>query len=334
MPKGTQEYDLIVIGGGPAGLAAIINGASEGLKTLLIDSGPTLGGQAAQSSLIENYPGFSEGVAGEELIRQCVGQARKFGAKIECPLTAIGLRHEGTRRIITTEDGLVHTGRTVILSAGLSYRRLDAENLGGFIGQGAFYGVPAKDSAAYRDKTVCVVGGANSAGQAAMHLAKSGKISIKLLIRKRIEDQMSQYLVERIRAQRNIEVLEGVQVSRVDGKQTLEEVIVFDSAKSEQVSIPAQFLFIFIGAQPKTLWLRGDIAMDDRNFILTGSMLIENKDWKDNDRLPLTFETSMPGVFACGDVRAGSTKRIASASGEGSVALQLCHTYLGILNGS
>lgn len=334
MPKGTQDYDLIVIGGGPAGLAAVINGASEGLKTLLIDSGPMLGGQAAQSSLIENYPGFADGVSGEELIRQCTGQARKFGAQIECPLTAVGIRAEGARRIVTTEDGLTHTGRALILSAGLSYRRLAAQNLGGFIGQGAFYGVPAKDPRAYEDKTVCIVGGANSAGQAAMHLAKNKKVAVKLLIRKTIRDQMSQYLVDRILGTSNIEVLEGVQVSAVDGKSALEEVTIYDASTEKSSAIPAQYLFIFIGAQPKTLWLKHDVAMDDRNFILTGSMLVEHDAWKDPDRLPLTFETSMPGVFACGDVRAGSTKRIASASGEGSVALQLCHTYLGLLNGS
>ena len=333
MPKGTKEYDLIVVGGGPAGLAAVINGASEGLSTLLIDSGPRLGGQAAQSSLIENYPGFSKGVSGEDLMNECAAQARKFGVHIECPVRAIGLRDEITRRIITTEDDHSHVGRTVILSAGLSYRRLDAENLGGFIGQGAFYGVPAKDPDTYKEKTVCVVGGANSAGQAVTHLAKNPKISIKLLIRKKIEDQMSQYLIDRIRLLKNVEVMEGVQVSRVDGKNTLEEVVVFDAAKGDHVTIPAQYLFIFIGAQPKTLWLRGVIDMNDRGFILTGSRLVENKQWKDVDRLPLTFETSMPGVFACGDVRADSTKRIASASGEGSVALQLCHTYLGIVNG-
>lgn len=334
MPKGTEEYDLIVVGGGPAGLAAAINGASEGLKVLLIDSGPSLGGQAAQSSLIENYPGFSKGTSGKDFIGECVNQARKFGTKIECPLTAIGIRKEDDRRVIMAEDGSKYVAKAVILSAGLSYRRLAAENLGAFVGHGAYYGVPAMQRDAFSDKTITIVGGANSAGQAAMDVSRNPKAVVKLLIRKGIEHQMSKYLIDRIRARSNIEVVEGVQVKSVDGDRELEEVVITNIESDEDSAMPADFMFIFIGAQPKTLWLRGDVEMDDHNFILTGGQLVEKKLWTPKERIPLTFETSMPGVFSCGDVRASSTKRIASAVGEGSVALQLCHTYLGILNGA
>ncbi|MBP9710655.1 MAG: NAD(P)/FAD-dependent oxidoreductase [Candidatus Pacebacteria bacterium] len=327
-----RDCDLAIIGGGPAGLSAAISGASEGLRVILVDSKETLGGQASNSSSIENYPGFPEGIRGEILASHCVRQARKFRTEILCPVTAVGIRIDGDRRLVTTEDDLVIASKSVIISAGLSYRRLDAVGLGPLMGHGGvLYGAPTTDPGALGKGSVCVVGGANSAGQAALHLSKNPDLHVRLLVRKKLNDQMSQYLVERIRATANIEVIEGVEVTEVCGDSKLEHVLTYYKETSEKGRIDADHMFIFIGAQPKTFWLEGKIAMDEKRFILTGPKLTENGAIKEQwglNRLPLAFETSMPGVFACGDVRLGSTKRIASAVGEGSVALQMCHNYL------
>jgi len=313
------------VGGGPAGLSAAINGASEGLRIILMDSGPELGGQAAKSSLIENYPGFPEGASGSDLIGRFIEQAKKFNTLVECPQTAIGLRADGNRRIVTTDDEEIIAARMVILSAGLSYRRLAAPGIGHLMGRGVLYGAPTYDPRTMGSCKICIVGGANSAGQAAMHLSRNPTASIRLLIRKDLRAQMSTYLVDRIIETENIEVCEGVEVIGVDGKQSLETVTIKKMADGSEEQIDANHLFIFIGASPKTMWLNGSVAMDEKKFILTGPELLDS--WKLTERLPLGFETSMPGVFACGDVRAGSTKRIASAVGEGSVALQYCHNY-------
>lgn len=320
----SRQCDLLIIGGGPAGLSAAINGASEGLNIILMDSGPQLGGQAAKSSLIENYPGFPEGITGNDLIGRYIEQAKKFKTVVECPQTAIGLRADGMDRIVTTDEEDMIVAKMVILSAGLSYRRLAAPGIGHLMGRGVLYGAPTFDPRSMGSCEICIVGGANSAGQAAMHMSRNPTAKIRLLIRKKIEDQMSTYLVERIREAPNVEICEGVEVIGVDGKQSLEEVVISRIADGSEERLTANHLFIFIGASPKTLWLNGSVAMNERKFILTGIDLKE--DWK-LERPPLGFETSMPGVFACGDVRFGSTKRIASAVGEGSVALQSCHDY-------
>lgn len=320
----TIETDLLIIGAGPAGLSAAINGASEGLKITLVDSGPELGGQAVRSSLIENYPGFPDGKSGQDLMNDFVRQARKFNTRIECPQTAIGLRQEGDRKVVVMDDEQEVVAKMVILSAGLSYRRLAAPGIGGLMGRGVLYGAPTYDPARLGDCNICIVGGANSAGQAAMHMSRNPKAHVKLLIRKKIEAQMSQYLIDRITNCSNIDVIEGVEVVEVKGDSSLECVTVKND-QDERQDIPSNHLFIFIGAMPKTMWLNGSIAMDQKRFILTGSKIPQEL-WK-SERPPLGFETSMPGVFACGDVRLGSTKRIASAVGEGSVALQMCHEF-------
>ena len=209
----TRECDLIIVGAGPAGFSAAINGASEGLKIILIDSGPSLGGQARQSSLIENYPGFPDGISGPDLIDLLHRQTRKFNAQIECPQVASSLELDGRHRVITTKDGDLFVSRMAILSGGLSYRKLDAKGVPDLMGKGVVYGAPTCDPLKLGSCDICIVGGANSAGQAAMHLSRNPEARIRLLIRKGLADQMSTYLVERIRITKNIEVIEGVEVS-------------------------------------------------------------------------------------------------------------------------
>lgn len=321
---GTSECDLIIVGAGPAGFSAAINGASEGLDVILIDSGPKLGGQAAKSSLIENYPGFPEGISGPDLIERFAKQAEKFRTRIECPQRANNLYMDGDRRIITTKSGDVFAGKMVILSGGLSYRKLEVPGVNEFMGKGVLYGAPTCDPTALGACHICIVGGANSAGQAAMHMSRNPRALVRLLVRRSIEDQMSTYLIERIRETRNIEVIEGVEVTEACGDVALSRVTVSRLSDKSTSFVDANHLFIFIGAQPKVDWITGTVAMDARGFILTGRDL--DGAWT-LDRDPFGFETSIPGVFCCGDLRAGSTKRIASAGGEGSVALQYCHDF-------
>jgi len=320
-----KDYDLLIIGGGPAGLGAAINAASEGLSTCLIDSGPELGGQARWSSLIENYGGFPDGISGTDLMGNFIKQAGKFSTELMCPQKATSIREDGDHRIVITDDDDELAARMVIITAGLSYKRLDAKNLGQFMGRGVQYGAPTSDPKSLGTCDICVVGGANSAGQAAMHLSSNPDANVRLLIRKGIEVQMSDYLVQRIRATPNIIVCEGVEVTEVSGKNSLEEVTLKSTQDGTIETIPAHHLFIFIGASPKTQWLNGTVVTDERKFILTGSRLPSGL-WT-LQRPPLGFETCLPGVFCAGDVRLGSTKRIASAVGEGSVAVQMCHDY-------
>lgn len=329
---GTKEYDLIIVGGGPSGLSAAINGASEGLKVLLMDSGPELGGQAARSSLIENYAGFPDGISGHDLLGRFVRQANKFRAEILCPQTAIGIRTEGNRRVVTTDDELLYAAPMVILSLGLSYRRLAAPGVGPLMGRGVLYGSPTVDPNTLGECAICIVGGANSAGQAAMDLTRNTSAHIKLLVRRTLEAQMSQYLIDRIRASPAIEVIEGVEVTEVVGDDKLKQVVLKNG--TEHTELACDHLFIFIGAGPKTMWLQNTVVMDPKRFILTGPKLtgIEGA-WSAN-RSPLPFETSMPGVFGCGDVRVGSIKRVGGAVGEGTSALAMCHEYRRLMNGS
>lgn len=318
------ECDLLIVGGGPAGLSAAINGASEGLNVVLMDSGPELGGQARRSSLIENYAGFPEGISGQELLNKFVDQASKFHTEILCPQRAAALRADGDRRLVVSDDEQIYSARAVILSLGLSYRRLAAPGLGAMLGRGALYGTPSIDPLALGQCVISIVGGANSAGQAAMDLARNKQIRIRMLIRRRIEDQMSTYLLERIREMVNIEIVEGVEVVEVLGDQKLRAIKV---KKGESVeTIDTDHMFIFIGAQPKTMWLNGSVALDARKYVVTGSANLKSGIWT-LERPPLSFETSMPGVFACGDVRLGSIKRVAAAVGEGAGALAACHEY-------
>lgn len=323
------DYDLIVIGGGPAGLAAAINASSEGVCTLLVDSKDQLGGQASASSAIENYPGFPDGITGKDLTRSFISQATKFGTEFLRPVVVSSLKAEGDLQIITTNDDERPriSARAIILALGLSYKRLQAEGVASFLGRGVSYGMPVIDHRK-EGQCFCVVGGANSAAQAAVFLSQRiPGCQVKMLIRGgSIATGMSQYLVKRIEFIENIEVMTQTQVIRAKGNDHLEELVL--QREEKEISLRADGLFIFIGASPKTFWLNGSVETSDRGYIITGRHLTK---WPDASRQPFAFETSMPGVFCCGDVRDGSTKRVASAVGEGSVAVQQLHSYFAML---
>lgn len=318
----TCTSDLLIIGGGPAGLSAAINGASEGLSVRLLDNGLTLGGQAKESSGIENYPGFPDGITGDDLMGRMAQQVRKFAASVIAPVTAAGLTKNSDGTVtVTCDDYSEFTTRSVLLSMGLSYRRLQAENIGHFVGRGVYYGVPNWKPVG-RSHRVAVVGGANSAGQAALGLAATGRVEVVLLVRSNLEKSMSTYLIERIRAHDRISVIEMCDVKVCNGATCLNKVTVESHGKATEIDLDA--MYIFIGASPRTLWLRGSLDLDEHNFIRTGQLYI------DGFQQPRAFyETSMSGVFAAGDVRSGSTKRIATSIGEGAGALQMIHGYLG-----
>lgn len=312
--------DLLIIGGGPAGLSAAINGASEGLTVRLLDSGPSLGGQARESSAIENYPGFPEGITGNELMHTFVKQALKFRTNILCPVSASKLAVDGKRFSVLTDDYQEFTARAVLLSSGLSYRRHMAEGIGPLMGRGVFYGMPPGKFAPTRKCNVAVVGGANSAGQAALKFAQNTNATVYMIIRKNLDAQMSTYLIERLRALPNVHICEGCEITSVHGEKSLESVTTkLADGRTDEMAM--NFMFIFIGATPRTLWVRDVITLDERHFVKTWN------DLPDGDtRLP--YETSVPGVFAAGDVRLGSTKRIATAIGEGAGALSMIHRRL------
>lgn len=317
------ESDLLIVGSGPAGMSAAINGASEGLKVVMLDGNNWLGGQARESNAIENYPGFPEGVTGNELMNRFTAQAAKFDTQVHCPVRAVKLERRGSTLVVTSEEYQEYHSKTVLLALGLSYRRLDATNLGQYMGRGVFYGLPAGAFTAKKKCRVVVVGGANSAGQAVLKLAENPNARVSMLIRRGIRDQMSTYLIDRIRALSNVEVCEGCTVTAVRGdNDRLSHVTVRNDGVETEVC--ADSMFIFIGATPKTMWLQDTIKLDDKKFIPTGDELPEKA-----ERFP--YETSMMGVFAAGDVRVGSVKRIAAAIGEGGAALQMIHNRLASL---
>ncbi len=326
VPK--ADCDLVIIGGGPAGLAAAINAASEGIKTTLIDSKDTLGGQASASAAIENYPGFADPVTGRELMSRMTRQASRFNTELLRPVVARGIRREDDFLIVSTEDDVKPAVKChgVILALGLSYRRLQAKGVSDFLGRGVSYGMPVVDSQK-TDQCFCVVGGANSAGQAAMHLSKIPGCKVKMLVRgESIVDSMSQYLIDRIYSTINVEVLTRTEVKEVRGGDRLNQIILICDGQERTIEIHG--LYIFIGASPKTLWLNGMVERSSRGYILTGRNLTQ---WREQ-RQPFAFETSMPGVFACGDVRETSIKRVASAVGEGAAVVSSLHSYFGTLN--
>lgn len=321
------ECDLLIVGSGPAGMSAAINGASEGLRVCMIDGNSVLGGQARESNAIENYAGFPEGVTGNELMNRFTAQAIKFDTDIHCPVRAAHIRRDGESLVVTSEDYVEYRAKTVLLSLGLSYRRLDARNIGQYMGKGVYYGLPSGTFQPRKKCQITVVGGANSAGQAVLKLASNKNASVRMLIRRGIRDQMSTYLIERIRMLPNVEVLEGVSVVGCRGTQD----VLTDLELSDGRSVCTESMFIFIGAVPKTMWLQDAIQLDEKKFIRT---------WVDMDgaaahmvdgSVTLPYETSMKGVFAAGDVRVGSVKRIAAAIGEGAAALQMIHNRLASL---
>jgi thioredoxin reductase (NADPH) len=325
-----REFDLMVVGAGPAGLAAAVYGASEGLETLILEA-EAIGGQAGSSSLIRNYLGFPWGVSGAELARRATEQAWWFGATFHFMRHAIALRHDRNRLVVTLSDSAELSGRAVILATGASYRRLGIASLEELVGAGVFYGPAVSEAQAMKGQDVYVVGGANSAGQAATHLSKYAS-RVTLLVRGHsLSTSMSDYLTKEIGAAENIEVRFNSRVIDGGGEGRLERLVLENTASGVTDTVAATALFVLIGAEPRTEWLPKEIERDREGFIVTGSDLLLGgrppEGWS-LVRSPLLMETSMPGVFAVGDIRAGSVKRIASAVGEGAIAIQSVHEHL------
>jgi thioredoxin reductase (NADPH) len=326
-----QTYDLVVVGTGPAGLGASVYGASEGLSTLALES-VALGGQAGTSSRIENYLGFPAGLSGFELASRALVQADKFGARTAVPQEAIGLRREdGHYRIGLSEGGEV-AARSVIVATGARYRRLDVPRLERFEGVSVHYAATEAEALRCEGQEVVVVGGGNSAGQAAVYLAGRTR-RVYLLIRgDDLGKSMSRYLVDRLMEAENVELLANTEVRELVGEDRLDGVVVEDNRSGARRTLGAQALVVFIGAEANTAWLEGAVELDQSGFILTGGALVrsalDEDVWRALPREPYPLETSLPGVFAAGDARSDSIKRVASAVGEGSMAVRLVHQYL------
>jgi thioredoxin reductase (NADPH) len=325
-----EFYDLIVIGGGPAGLGAAVYGASEGLRTVLVERTAT-GGQAGQSSRIENYLGFPDGVSGAQLTDRARRQAAKFGAEVLTTRDVIGLDVNGSARSVRFADGSAIDAHTVILATGVSYRRLGAPGLDDMTGRGVYYGSALTEAAACSGQDIFIVGGANSAGQAAVYLSRGAK-SVTILVRgSSLEQSMSYYLIQQIESIPNISVRTCTEVIGAEGSDHLERLTLRHTSTGATETVDAQWLFLFIGAAPLTDWLDGVVERDIRGFVIAGPDLsVEGqmpKGWV-LDRPPYHLETSVPGVFVAGDARAESAKRVASAVGEGAMAVMLVHRYL------
>jgi thioredoxin reductase (NADPH) len=320
-----REYDVVIVGGGPAGLSAAVYGASEGFRTLVVDAGG-IGGQATSSSLIRNYLGFPRGVSGRRLAESAYEQAWVFGAKFAFMHDAIAIRREDHRLHVALSDGGEVSARAVILTTGATYRRLDVPELEALVG-GVFYGGPVSEAPTTVDEEVYVVGGANSAGQAALHLAEYAR-RVTLVVRAESLDRgMSHYLVRQVEATPNIDVRLGTEVvgGGGGGDGWLERLVLRSRADGAPETVAADELFLMIGARPNTDWLPAELARGSGGFIRTGTDLESDGDWPLEERSPFSLETSMPGVFAAGDVRHGSMNRVASAVGEGSIAIRLVH---------
>ena len=327
----TDFYDLVVVGAGPAGLGAAVYGASEGLRTLLVERQAT-GGQAGQSSRIENYLGFPDGVSGAQLTDRARRQAVRFGAEILTTRDVTGLEARGPARVVVFGDGTEVTAHAVIIATGVSYRDLDAPGVAELSGRGVYYGSAATEAAACADQDVFVVGGANSAGQAASFFSRYAK-SVTLVVRgDSLERGMSHYLIEQLHALDNVSVRLCTVVEEAHGDKHLECLSLRHLSSGATEEVQTSHVFIFIGAQPRTDWLAGVLDRDERGFLLTGPDLVMDgqrpRGWP-ADRDPWPLEASVPGVFVAGDVRADSVKRVASAVGEGAMAVTLVHRYLG-----
>jgi thioredoxin reductase (NADPH) len=326
----TNFYDLAIVGGGPAGLAAAVYGASEGLHTMMVER-EAPGGQAGMSSRIENYLGFPTGLSGGDLARRAVVQAQRFGVEILSPQEALGLRIEGPYRIVKLADGSEISCHALMIATGVQWRRLEAPGVERLRGAGVYYGGGATEALSCKGEIVYVVGGANSAGQAAMNFAKFAERVVILVRGDSLLSSMSKYLIDQIEKTTNIQLWAHASVAEVHGETHLEEISILCSDTGKTERVPASAMFIFIGALPQTDWLTNVVERDERGFILTGPDLIREgqrpKGWA-LDRDPFLLETNVPGVFAVGDVRHGSVKRVASGVGEGSVAVQFIHQYL------
>jgi thioredoxin reductase (NADPH) len=322
-------YDLIVVGGGPAGLAAAVYGASEGLDTLSLDGAAT-GGQASASSRIENYVGFPSGISGEELTSRAAIQAQRLGARLNSPCEVGGLRVEEGFHVIELADGSEIPCRAVVVASGARYQRLPIDDLERFEGAGVYYAATDLEARTCTGQEVIVVGGGNSAGQASIYLAQQGS-TVSIAIRGTdLAHSMSHYLVERIEADPRITLLASTQVRELAGGEHLDTVTLEHTPTGERRTIVCAGLFCFIGADAATSWLRGALELDDKGFVLTDRSLPSDVVAGPTfaARAPLPFETSIPGIFAAGDVRSGSSKRVATAVGEGSAAVRSVHEHL------
>jgi thioredoxin reductase (NADPH) len=325
-----RNFDLVIIGAGPAGLAAAVYGASEGLRTVVVER-ETFGGQAGTSSLIRNYLGFSRGVSGSELAWQAYQQAWLFGASFRLARQATALHHRGERLVVSLSDGTEVAGRMVIVTTGVSYRHLGVPSLEALQGAGVLYGAAVTEAQGMKGQEVYVVGGGNSAGQAARHLSKHARHVTLLARGESLASSMSQYLIKELEAAENIQVRVNTQVVNGGGKGRLEHLVLEDCATKRTEMVPAAALFVLIGARPHTRWLPEEVMRDERGYVITGNDLLRDGSLPEGwplERPPMLLETSVPGVFAAGDVRCGSVKRVASAVGEGSIAIQMVHKYL------
>jgi thioredoxin reductase (NADPH) len=327
---GAESYDLIIIGGGPAGLAAGVYGASEGLRTVIVER-EAPGGQAALSARIENYLGFPSGLSGNDLARRAVAQATRFGAEILAPQEATALRINGRYRIVRLADGSEISSQVLLIATGVQWRTLDVPGMDRLTGAGVYYGAGSTEARSCRDDDVYIVGGANSAGQAALNFSRYARRVVMLVRGDSLAASMSRYLIDEIARTPNIQVDCQTQVVEVHGRERLEAITVDCRRGGTRQTIPAGALFVFIGARPRTDWLKDFVERDRHGFIVTGPDLLRDGKPPANwplERDPGLLETSLPGVFAVGDVRHGSVKRVASGVGEGSVAIQFVHQYL------
>jgi thioredoxin reductase (NADPH) len=320
-----DHYDLVIVGGGPAGLAAAVYGASEGLRTVMVER-EAPGGQAGQSSKIENYLGFPNGLSGSDLARRATDQARRLGAELVTVQEAVSLEVEGSGRLVQLTGGEELSASTVLVASGVSYRQLNAPGFSELTGAGIYYGAALTEARACRDQHVIVIGGANSAGQAAVYFSENGAHVTMLVRADSLAKSMSHYLIERISTLRNVDVRTGAQAVEATGRDGHLHTLRIRAADGCETVEEVDACFVFIGAAPRTGWLDGVVARDERGFILAGAE-VRDHGWP-LPREPYVLETSVPGVFVAGDVRTRSIKRVASAVGEGSMAVSLIHEYL------
>lgn len=331
-PKETF-YDLVIVGGGPAGLAAAVYGASEGLRTVMVERHAP-GGQAGLSSMIENYLGFPAGLSGADLARRAVAQARKFNVEIVSPQVVTGLHRAGSLRSVQLNDGTELRCHVALLTTGVQWRRLDVPGIERLTGAGVYYGGTLAEALFCRNEDVYIVGGGNSAGQAALYFSRYARTVTMLVRGEKLSESMSQYLIEQIKGTKNVCVRLQTTIVEVHGDEHLEKITILDAATGEKASLPTNSLFIFIGALPHTEYLEGIVERDRYGFILTGPDLVKvdgkgggPRGWS-LDRDPFWLEASTPGIFVAGDVRHGSVKRVAAGVGEGATAVQFIHQYL------
>lgn len=326
----TDLYDVVIVGAGPAGLAAAVYGASEGLRTLLIERRAP-GGQAGTSSRIENYLGFPKGLSGSELAHRAVTQATRLGAELVSPREVTAISANGQYKMITMKDGSAINTKAVIVTTGVDYRKLEAPGLESFTGAGVYYGAANTEAAACREQDVYVVGGGNSAGQAAMYLSQFAR-KVCILVRSAdLKATMSQYLIDQIDSTENIDVWGHSEITDAMGNGKLQQLCIYNGQTKSTQQVDAAALFIFIGAKPFTEWLGDSILADSKGFLMTGRDLLTDETFKKSwklEREPFMLETCVPGIFAAGDVRSGAMNRVASAVGEGAMAIKFVHEYL------